>query len=58
MEKSDPNLQDAAKATKREVYSNTDLPQGVRRISNKQCLASKGARIRRTNKDSKVEGRK
>ena len=49
------NLWDAAKAvnfpSKREVYSNTSLPQETRKISNKQSNPTpKGTRERRTNK--------
>ena len=37
--------------SKREVYSNTSLPQETRTISNKQSnLTPKGTRERRTNK--------
>ena len=45
------NLWNAAKVGKREVYSNTILPQKTRKISNKQSnLTPKGTRARRTNK--------
>ena len=38
-------------SSKREVYSNTILPQETRKISNKKSnLTPKGARERRTNK--------
>ena len=38
-------------SSKREVYSNTSLPQETRKISNKQSkLIPKGTRERRTNK--------
>ena len=47
-------------SSKREVYSNTILPQETRKISNKQSnLTPKGTRERRTNKTPKlVEGKK
>ena len=46
------NLWDAAKSSfKREVYSNTSLPQEIEKISNKQSnLTPKGTRERRTDK--------
>ena len=38
-------------SSKREVYSNTSLPQEIRKISSKQSnLTPKGTRERRTNK--------
>ena len=43
------------KPSKREVYSNTILPQEIRNISNKQPnLTSKAIRERRTKKTPKV----
>ena len=45
-------------SSKREVYSNTILPQETRKTSNKQSnLTPKGTRERRTNK-TQISGRK
>ena len=55
------NLWDAAKSSsKREVYSNTILPQEKRNISNKQPnITPKAIRGRRTKKPPKLaEGKK
>ena len=48
----DPKAMGCSKSSsKREVYSNTSLPQETRNISNKQSnLTPKGTRERRTNK--------
>ena len=47
------------KSPKREVYSNTVLPQETRKISNKQPnLTPKAIRERRTKKKPKVSRRK
>ena len=48
----DPKPMGCSKGSyKRELYSNTILPQETRKISNKQCnLTPKGTRKRRTNK--------
>ena len=47
------------KPSKREVYSNTILPQEIRNISNKQPnLTSKAIRERRTKKTPKVSRKK
>ena len=48
----DPKPMECSKScSKREVYSNTSLPQETRNMSNKQSnLTSKGTRERRTNK--------
>ena len=47
------------KQSKRQVYSNTSLPQERRKISNKQPnLTPKGTRERGTNKTQLVEGKK
>ena len=49
---SDPkSLGYSESSSKRDVYSNTSLPQETRKMSNKEPnLTSKGARKRRTNK--------
>ena len=57
----DPKLTGYSKSSyKREVYSNTTLPQETRKISNKQPnLTLKATRERTTTKNSKlVEGKK
>ena len=48
----DPKPMGCSKSSsKREVYSNTSIPQETRKISNKQSnLTPKGTRERRTNK--------
>ena len=46
-------------SSKREAYSNTILPQEIRKISNKQCnLRPKAVRERRTKKTPEVSRRK
>ena len=52
MKNDDPKRMGCSKSSpKREVYSNTILPQETRKISNKQSnLTPKGTRDKRTNK--------
>ena len=46
-------------SSKREVYSNTILPQEIRKISNKQSnFTPKGTRKRQQKSSELVEGRK
>ena len=61
MKNDDPKPMGCSKrSSNRYVYSNTNLPQGTRKISSKQSnLTPKGTRERGTNKTPKlVEGKK
>ena len=52
------SLWDAAKAVKREFYSNTISPQETRKTSNKQPNLTPKATRDRTNVTQRVEGKK